>query len=452
MAYKEPGAYLNLVNNLVSPGGQTPALIPLIIGSGAKILSRTELITRGTGDVDVLPVPAKSILSIGVSKSKNEYAKDTDYTFSEDESIITWTAVGKRPDEGSSYYVTFTYEALDTQYEPQFLTSVSDVEAFYGPDLKVNEPGSPINPISLGCKIALEAGAPAVWALQVKPNASGTVGADEYQQALDKYAKFMNVYKIVPVDASNEITAVVQSHVNLMSMPEERMERTAIFGFTPATAYTSFNDVLNGVGNYAESLQNRRICVVYPDVASKVLSDGLSYDLGDEFIACAVAGLKAGKPVQASLTKSTLTCFNELKGIKMTRSQKNLLAAKGVMILEQPGGPGTAISVRHQLTTDMTNAQTREDSVVAIGDYCSMYLRTIASQYIGKYNITPDTITRIKGALAGAFNVLIKLGVIIKGGVTQLAQDEDNPDTLIITANAQPPYPCNYIEMTLFLD
>jgi hypothetical protein len=136
----------------------------------------------------------------------------------------------------------------------------------------------------------------------------------------------------------------------------------------------------------------------------------------------------------------------------MNRKQMNMLAEKGVMILTQPGGPGTPIIVRHQLTTDMTSVQTKEDSIVMIGDYVSKYLRNVCEQYIGKYNITGETIARIQAALDSALYLLKKEQTITQGSVTSMAQDEANPDTLLISIRITPPYPCNYIDITLFLD
>lgn len=452
MPYIEPGVYLKAVSNLVTAGGFTPALTPLVIGSGATTLTRKEVITRGTGNEDILPTNAKTIKLVGYTANKADFVSVADYTFDAQSSPnkITWVNGGKRPAEGEKYIVVYTYEVGDEQFEPRMLTSLEEVEKYYGGDIA--EDGN-INRIALAARIVLGMGAKVVYALQVKPNPkTHKVTAAEYQDALDKYAKFISdVWRIVPVDLDDDINGVIDAHTRTMSGWEERMERCAIYG-KKHSELTSFDDVLSVIGGYAASKSNKRATVVYPDKATMVLSDGSYHELDAPFIAAAYAGLEASLPVQQSKTRAKITIFNELKGLKMTRSQKNALAEKGVMILEQPFGPGTDIIIRHQLTTDMTNAQTRENSLLGITDYCSKYLRTSVEQYIGKYNITPDTISRVKGSLSSALSQLTNDGVIISGVIKSIAQDVNNPDSLLVEVEILPPYPCNYIKITLYVD
>ncbi|MCX8074096.1 MAG: hypothetical protein N2749_00720 [Clostridia bacterium] len=453
MPYIEPGVYLKAVSNLVTAGGFTPALTPLVIGSGATILKRTEVITRSTESYDVLPTNAVDIKLVGYTEKKNNFVKGTDYTFDPaNPNKITWLSGGNNPANGEKYTVIYTYEVNDEQFVPRLITSLEDIEKYYGTDIKTEE-GGDINRIALALRIVLGMGAKSVYALQVKPNKiTKKVTAVEYQEALDKYAKFINdVWRIVPVDLDDNINGVIDAHARTMSGWEERMERCVVYG-KKHDELTSFDDVLATIGGYATSKSNKRATVIYPDKATMLLDDGAYHEVDAPFIAAAYAGLEASLPVQQSKTRSKITIFNELKGIKMTRTQKNALAEKGVMILEQPYGPGTDIIIRHQLTTDMTNAQTRENSLLGITDYCSKYLRTSVEQYIGKYNITPDTISRVKGSLSSALSQLTNDGVIISGVIKSLAQDVNNPDTLLVEVEILPPYPCNYIKITLYVD
>jgi hypothetical protein len=137
----------------------------------------------------------------------------------------------------------------------------------------------------------------------------------------------------------------------------------------------------------------------------------------------------------------------------MRRTEKNKLAEKGVMVLEQEGGQGTPIAVRHGLTTDMSNLQSKEASVVEIGDYAAKFYRSGLKQYVGTHNVTTDLITKVKGSTNTLTNVLIKKDIALVGSkILQLYQDADNPDTLILKISLKVPYPCNTIEITLYLD
>lgn len=466
MAYKEPGAYLRLVTSNKYATGTAPTLIPLIIGGGAQILKRTDVITRAnTGDKDLLPREAEKILSIGVTSRKPTFTEKKgvdntgDYTFATGTNEIMWdNTTENKPAAGDNYYVTYTYKVGDEQYEPKLVFSDDDIERYYGPEFKENEidpetGAAPINRLSLAAKIAREAGASVLYVQQVKPSDVGKVTAVEYKEALDKYTAFLNdVWRIVPVDLSTDVNSAIDAHIEAMSSYEERKERSAIYGTPQSSPVLDFNTVYQTVGGYAESKKYKRITTFYPDHATKLLSDGNFYDLDAVFLAAAYAGREAFLPVSQSKTRDSITVFDSLKGVEMLRKEMNMLAEKGVMIFTQPYGAGTDIIIRHQLTTDMSSPQTRENSVVMIADYCSKYLRSVCEQYIGKYNVTGETIARINASLDGALYNLKKDGVITAGSVQSIMQDEYNPDTLLISCMIKPPYPCNYIEITLFVE
>ena len=303
----------------------------------------------------------------------------------------------------------------------------------------------------------MQQGAPAVYTLQVSVAGSAPT-ASEYQTALNTYAKFLpGVWRIVPADSGDDLAATIQGHVNLMSTVEERRERTAVYGKSysagdlAATAFSGTGGVLEKVGGFASGIKNKRVCVMYPDTASRTLSNGLSYDLSQQYIAAAIAGAESVLPTEQSRTRMTIGGFTLLKGVKMTRAQKNLLAEKGVMILDQETAGGNIV-IRHGLTTDISSVQVKEASITAVGDYVSKYLRGALEAYIGKYQITAETLTMITASAKGALASLVKAKVITAGNVTAIMQDVDNPDTVAIAISIQPPYPCNYMDIVLTMD
>ena len=466
MAYKEPGAYLRVILNAALATGYTPTLIPVIMGDGPKIIKRTDAITRAAvGMVDVLPQEAVAVLSVGLTTSKPTYfqsgtevGQEKDFKFVSGENKITWEATGSHPDPGDTYFITYTCNVSETQFEPRLVFSSGDVEKYYGEDFLEFEPdvngAKAKNRLSIGARIALDEGAPVVYVQQVPRNKStGKATVVEYKDILENQLAFLtDAYKIVPMDTGAEINLAIMSHVELYSSYEERLERTALLAHPKTAEYTDYNDMYTELGGYAASLNYKRAMVPYPDKATKTLSDGNLHELDAPFLLAAYAGRFAFHPVYQSKTRDTFKSFHELLGIRMKRKQKNMLAEKGVMIFEQQGGAGTPISVRHQLTTEMTSPQTREDSIVAISDYTSKYLRSVCEQYIGKYNITGETLARIQATLQGALNRLKKESVINGFSITRIAQDPDEPDTVLVSVRIKVPYPCNYIDITLFLD
>jgi hypothetical protein len=153
---------------------------------------------------------------------------------------------------------------------------------------------------------------------------------------------------------------------------------------------------------------------------------------------------------QTSRTRSGIVGFDKLGGVKMRRTEMNNVAAKGVTILTQSVA-GADIIVRHGISTDMSSVQNREISITDISDVTSKTLRNGCEAYIGKYNITPDVITRINGTINAIFAKLKEDGVILNGTILELMQDENNPDSLVVKVRVEVPYPCNYIDITVAL-
>lgn len=451
MAYLEPGAYLGYKNMGALQGTGAPAQIPLIIGTGADTMIVSEVITRAeVGKADVLPNAVwKKIISVGYTDKSNDFTESTHYDFDKSKGQITWKQTEKVPTKGETYVVIAECEAPDSRYELK-LVYPDTYREIYGETDFTHDNEPKINKLVVGLKAAFGAGAPVAYALQIKPK-NGTISDSDYQKALGKVKTVADVYRIVPMDLSNEINAVVDAHVNNCSSYEERMER--VVRYSCKASPDTFEAVLTEVGGYAAGKASRRVCVPYPNKATMLLSDGELHTVDGAVISAAIAGLQSYLPGYQSATRSTISVFDSLVGVEMTRVEKNKLAEKGVLILEQPSGAGTPISIRHQLTTDMSSVATKEASITSIRDHVAQRYRNVAEAYIGKYNITPDTITRITGSLKSATQDMVQEGWILETSqITSVAQDINNPDTLIIEARVDVPYPCNYIKITVIAD
>ncbi|MEG0728128.1 MAG: hypothetical protein RR420_00760 [Anaerovoracaceae bacterium] len=452
MAYLEPGAYAKVIEQLPASVGSAPAMTPLVMGSALTKLQTTELMTRGaTGDIDALPRKAVSIVKVGLSKDQSDFVDTTDYVLSADKLSVEWkTASSKKPVAGTKYFVTFIYEVDDTYYSPKLIYSADDIKKYIGNDIKLqSDGGGGINRLAVGAQIMIDMGVSPVIALPVKPNEQGQVNAVQYTAAINTFVNFMdNAWRIVPMDWDDDINAAVLNHVIAMEDFLERKERCAIFN-KKHEAFVDFETLLTQFGGYTSALKNSKIISVYPDKATKLLSDGNYYTLDAPFVCCSVAALQASKSVEQSMTRSQINVFNTLLGLPMLRKQLNAVAEKGVTLLEQKQGAGTPVVVRHALTTNMLNAQTCEPSVQAVEDYTKKFIRNIADNYIGKYNITPDLITKINGAITSGLLTLQESGIILGGRIVSLAQDKNNPDTLILVVEVKVPYPCNKIMITI---
>lgn len=452
MAYLEPGAYSKTQSSRPNTGAGSPSLIPLVIGTGATIMVTSEVITRSAEESDALPMKAKAIKSIGYTSSKEDFVASTDYELSEDGLKITWKTDGEAPKLGEEYIVKFSYEVGDDQYTPKLISELSELKQYFGGDLKTEEADA-INNLFVAAQIMLELGSPSIYVLQVKTKTSGTVTGEDYQQALDEHAAFLeDVWRIIPADLSDSINSVIDGHIRKCSSYEERKERCAGYAKSGSQDFRTPDEVLKGIGGYADSKKNARIFTPYPTKATKEFSDGVTRVLTGQFVSAAVAGMEAVMPKWQSKTRASFGCFSELLGVQLTRVNKNKLAEKGVLIIEQPNGPGTDCIIRHQLSTDMSSAENREISILACKDYASKTIRNVCETYIGPYNITADTISRIRGSVSSKLADLQSEGYILEGELISLEQDVNNPDCLLISLRIKVPYPCNYIKITIVVD
>jgi len=453
MAYLEPGVYSKTVSLRPNTGTGGPRLVPLVIGSGDTKIKSIEVLTRGSGVTDTLPKQALEILSVGYTSRKADFTLGTDYKINEaDASKVEWLATvgAKAPAAGESYSVTYISAVPADQYVPRVIEKYEQLETYYGTEYKVD---GTLNNIFIAGEILVKMGVSEFIMLQVDPGEEGVITGTDYQKALDKYAQYIEeIWRIVPADLGTDINAVIDGHVTKCSSYEERKERCAVYAREDASTLTTAEDVIEKVGAYAHSKYNERISTIYPATATMTMNSGAQETLTGQFIAAAYVGLEFTLPLYKSKTRATTGIFDQLLGVQLTRREKNKLAEKGVIIFEQPGGADTNIICRHQLTTNMDSAEYRENSILACKDYTSKYLRSILETYIGKYNVTADTITKITGSVNAAFASLITDQYLIEGQIVNLAQDEFNPDSLILDVRVKVPYPCNYIKLTIMTE
>ena len=160
----------------------------------------------------------------------------------------------------------------------------------------------------------------------------------------------------------------------------------------------------DNVGFFAGTFSSHRVRVVFPDRigSAGVLMDGM-------FAAAALAGLRSGVNFHQGLTNVELAGFDDVSRTTEDFSGRQLdnMASKGVWIVTQDTETGM-VYTRHQLTTDMSALQFREDSYVSNFDAISyFFLRFFRnSRYIGRRNITPALMAQLDADFLGQVEFL----------------------------------------------
>lgn len=207
---------------------------------------------------------------------------------------------------------------------------------------------------------------------------------------------------------------------------------------------------LQGIG---KGFQNRRVVMVVPDIA-EVSVDSTEQDVAGYFLAAAVAGLISGSSPSQGFTNFPFAGFLGLKNSNFFFNETELgaIAAGGgfIFIQETLGAP---LTVRHQLTTDVTSIQRRELSIVKAVDFVSKFLRNRIRNLIGIHNITPNFLDNIlTPQVNGIIQDMVEDRIIGRGTkITRLVQDELQPDTVKVDITLEVLFPANFVDFTLLI-
>lgn len=169
------------------------------------------------------------------------------------------------------------------------------------------------------------------------------------------------------------------------------------------------------------------------------------------YMNAAKAGMVGGLPPQQPLTNYPIAVFTGVTDTKDRYStvQLNQGAAGGADWVIQPNS-GSPLVSRHQVTTDLTSIEKREQSIVKAVDFCAKFFRSGLDQYVGRYNITPAYLDTLSSVVQGFARWLVEVGkVVMAANLNNLVQSEDSPDTVLIDVSLEVFYPGNYLRLTL---
>lgn len=216
-----------------------------------------------------------------------------------------------------------------------------------------------------------------------------------------------------------------------------------------ATISDSKDTEIDTVVARGESWADRRMWMLQFDQVGATV-DGVDQLVDGYYVAAAKAGMVAGYVPSTPFTNLSIAGFTRVTGSndRYSTTQLDEGAAGGADWIIQEGS-GAALTSRHQLTTDLTSVETREQSIVKAIDYCAKFIRGGLRQYIGKFNITQAFIDTLSAVVQGQLRWLIENGVIAGADLNNILQDEDNPDTVLVDITVEALYPCNYIRVTL---
>ena len=478
--YRPPGVYPEIINSPELVQLSQTARIPVIIGRGQTSVTITSERVTHLADAygpDVLSSEISEptaldyeVLSVGAYPGVSTWIEGTHFNIVEVAGVpqgISWILGAPKPDtpnDGAYYYITYKTPVTDSQYEYKLYTDANKLIAVHGEETTTNQ-------VSVAGVLALRNGALGVGVIQL--NLTGLrdpISPAEYYNAYQNtlpileqldtpYCRYIVPCTCIdntdPTDLGVDILELFYTHVNNMSSTFNRRWRMLIRGIRSNTSVNSNTDVKNdliAVGSGYNGLQGaRRVVLVAPgEVYRVVLNTTTNTYQSTLFDGWALAAAAAGRICGYDNPAIPLT-WKAIAGLTTDRifsaADMNAIADLGNTSLFMY--KGTNIICRHGMTTDHTNANTQEISVVEIEDYIKVQsIYVLEDSYIGSL-ITVGLTQAIRGSLSAFMEQLIRKQVIADydSGSISVSQDSNDPRVINIFFRVKPSYPLNWIDI-----
>jgi hypothetical protein len=211
------------------------------------------------------------------------------------------------------------------------------------------------------------------------------------------------------------------------------------------------NAIAAAYSQISQSYGNRRFWNTAPDQCAATIG-GVEQLLPGFYMNAGIVGMIGQQPPQQSFTNFPMAGYTRVVGSSnyFSESQMNIMAAGGTYIIVQDA-PSAPLIARMALTTDLTSVETRTDSITKVVDFTAKFLRRGLKNFIGRFNITQAFLDQLGTVIGGLGGYLVEVGVLVGFNLNNIIQDTEAPDTVLVDVLIDPPYPCNYIRITLVI-
>lgn len=206
-------------------------------------------------------------------------------------------------------------------------------------------------------------------------------------------------------------------------------------------------EIAQDIAAVARGYQERHITITHGDIA---ISDDGS-EIEPFFLNCAIAGLVSALSPNQPIANVPIPGFTGIKHVrKFAEIHFGIMAAAGISVFIQDRVTSPVV-MRNWITTDITNVNTRECSIVDMVDYYSKFLRTNVQSIAGRFNITDDFIDNmLRPAINGVNREMITAGFIgQRSQIVSIEQSTVNKDQLFVIEEIEFFAPANKISITV---
>lgn len=388
------------------------------------------------------------------------------------------TANGVTADD-TTFLVTYAFTSA-AYFTPLLFDSYDAIVATYGQPCRSTTTLAPgqkavLSPLSLAAALAFLNGATSVICVATDPTPVGSPTPEvpsfdaQLRAAYEKTLGDPRVGTVIPLlhdGGAGSLDTLTQYGVDLrnhvLASTDDGYPRIGILGGqahnvgASAGLFPAFEEVAQDI---AAQPGGSRVVLAFPNRLSYYNSaTNRPIEVDGFYLAAALGGVLSSNPVQQSLTRETVVGFTGLPASitrLTTKPFKDNLSSKGVLVVEVDRQ--NRLVVRHGVSTDVTNAITREVSVTRSRDalFDALQIGLDSGGLIGSA-IDSEMTTRLKGAVAGILEGLVRDTVIL--GYTDLKVRQQSllqggdPTVIEVRFAYQPTLPLNYIVVTFSLD
>ena len=471
--YQPPGVYIDEdATPLVSVTGVPPTLVALV---GPSVGSQKNVEQVPLADIAVR-LARQGIVQASVVVTRVDtgaVVPDTDYDLTPSGATTSpdfWTDLVRAVAAGTTAntLVNVSYSYTDPNFfVAKKFENYEDVKDAYGEPLNLvpQALGDPtyvavLSPLSLAAKFAFENGAAQLVLCATAPMGTGSAavrsaaGRTALAAALASIETDYAINVVVPITdgiiAADAINVGLDLTAHLNSTANDGFFRFGILGFDPAVGQATAPDVLLNTGAF----RDRRLMVAYAAPQGMNFYNGGSnqyLSLGHQYLAAAYAGRMAALATQKSLTREIIRSFSGIAGMPLSNSLKNQYAAAGVAITEidRLG----QMTVRHAVTTDPTNVNTRESAVVRAKDALITLVQTGTERagLIGQ-PIDETTTLSVKSVVSGLLENAKSSGLVVDYQDLAVRLRSTDPSVIEVKFAYRPAYPLNYIVVSFSIN
>jgi len=497
LAYRPPGVSISeVVSPSISPLLAVPASVS-IVGPAQGYVERVDQITlEGTTATPLPNLPAGAALSSvqavtdvlfpgSAPNDDGTYRATNDYTVNTSAGTITRV----EPDDGDGLIPDGARVAVAYRYVPAdyfdaiLLEDLGSITERFGPAWKN---GAIFSKLTYAAQIALENGARFVVCQPLysfdtpgDPD-SGKVapigGSASTAKAVSNPATWadtlyglrdiedINVFVPVVGQSTDEgvgnstwlaIAQVFQDHMKFLKDSDQYS--VTILGQDRTNDATQYalksgirSDASTLAARYGGELARQTVLIntasflrARPDAVGGTIA------VGGQYMAAAIAGMLASRPVQRALTRQQISGFVSATD---ARSKKDKFddASAGLLVVEQSG---QGLFVRHGITLDTTAEQYQELSVVRSQHRMVETLRaTVDNNIIGQIVADSQAPFTVKSTIISALEALRGEGTIVNYQGVQVRQLAQQPTTIEVRFSYLPPFPINYVNIAFSID